>query len=455
MLSKRRVSIVEGSFVGGGTRPVAVNLSMRMLAYGLVFVRLIVPAAGGHTAAVLPSGILVVETLEASTPLHVAAASPSTPWGWIVYVVGALAVAVSMVVASLRERAQLRRSEDGVGMDDAPVAIHATAGPCVVGVMRPRVLVPTWFERLPVHVQRCVLAHERAHVRGRDPWIVAAVRGALVLAWPILPCWLAARRIRALLEVRADAGAVAHEGLDPHDYARALVGLASLGVPTPMPSLSSFRALAERVVAVRTMARGSRSLGVLLFAAAGAATACSAREVMPSLEVTLSAEQAAAASAEGEAKPADLVRLESSDVVEVETPPLAWGTPATIASLEAAARRFAERYPDTPVKVRDISRRRGGFVPPHRTHREGREVDIDWPVDPDGELAASQAWSLLEALLASGNIERVTVDPGVCNPLREAGRHEGASDELLASLDAGCSEEPGTGSRHVHVRFAK
>jgi len=55
----------------------------------------------------------------------------------------------------------------------------------------------------------------------------------------------------------------------------------------------------------------------------------------------------------------------------------AWGRPATIQCIRDSGRRWAEEHPDRPrIGVGDISRRLGGRFLPHRSHRDGRDVDL-------------------------------------------------------------------------------
>lgn len=428
-----------------------VSPRVRVFAYGLVFVRLLLPAEADRSTAVIPVEVVAVEAIaETSAPVARQAQRAELPWARIAYGIGAVLVAGGFALSAWRERRVLASSRAERSADGGTVHVHAEVGPAVIGVLRPRVVVPRSFEALPLAVRRSVLAHERAHIRGGDPWISLGLRIALVLAWPIVPCWLAARRIRALLEIRADARAVRDAGLEPTAFGRALVGLTQVGAGRWQPSLSGYRALAERVQALRQPVAASRWRTAGLCTVAAFGVACSVQAVAPTIEVTLEP-------TEDPAPPEDeaFVQLRGSAQIKVRQPSIAWGTTSTIASIEAAALRYAERFPGSPIVVSDISARRGGHLAPHRTHREGREVDIWWPTDGDGAFAADQAWALLQAVLVGGNVEQVGIDPSLRSALRDAAERDGASAEQLATLEP---VEPGPrvgGVRHLHVRFAR
>jgi len=61
-----------------------------------------------------------------------------------------------------------------------------------------------------------------------------------------------------------------------------------------------------------------------------------------------------------------------------------FGTPATIAMLTEAAQEFHGLRPDLRVGIGDISLRDGGPMPPHTSHRSGRNIDLR-PLRTDGK----------------------------------------------------------------------
>ncbi|MBN1591010.1 MAG: M56 family metallopeptidase [Pirellulales bacterium] len=103
------------------------------------------------------------------------------------------------------------------------------SGAVAMGVLRPAILLPQhWTESpslssstIPKDLQ-AVLAHEWAHIRHRDLWLLALGRVVLVLlfAHPLL--WWLRRAIREDQELRADAVAA---GESRHSYAQTLLDL--------------------------------------------------------------------------------------------------------------------------------------------------------------------------------------------------------------------------------------
>ena len=95
----------------------------------------------------------------------------------------------------------------------------------------------------------------------------------------------------------------------------------------------------------------------------------------------------------------------------------AWGTPETVAALRRAAQEVATLHPGrTELVVTDISRREGGHLRPHRTHQNGRDVDVlvyrRGPKKSD-ELDLERLWTLLSVLRREGLVEVILLDRGV------------------------------------------
>lgn len=109
-------------------------------------------------------------------------------------------------------------------------------------------------------------------------------------------------------------------------------------------------------------------------------------------------------------------------------PDHSWGTPALVATLEAAANRMALLYPDVdPLLIGDLSTSRGGPLPPHKYHFDGRSADVGlygwvgekediyrqgngFPPVPPSKLDLERTWTLIESLLDTGNVEHILLD---------------------------------------------
>jgi len=166
-----------------------------------------------------------------------------------------------------------------------PVMQHDELGPMVVGLVAPRIVLPR--QLLAPGEERtlsCVVRHEAAHVRRRDPWLSLALELLAVVAWPVVPLWVATARVRQLVELACDEAAL--HGADANErrrYGHALLDMAgwrSLAVaPLGAGELgfgSTLRARIEALAPQRPWPRAAQGVmlvaaTVTLFAACGSA----------------------------------------------------------------------------------------------------------------------------------------------------------------------------------------
>lgn len=177
--------------------------------------------------------------------------------------------------------------------------------------------------------------------------------------------------------------------------------------------------------------------------------------------------------------PYDLVQLPPSDFWVEFRPEHAWGTPVMVRVLEHAATQLALRYPDSPpLLVGDIAKESGGDLPPHRTHGDGRSADIGlfgwagtvedlhggFPRLAPAQLDVERTWAVIEALLATNEVEHILLDQGhidrITTWLAETGRK--TPDEIariFPSLDTpglwartGIVRHAADHAEHLHVR---
>lgn len=186
--------------------------SLRIALYAPVALRVLVPLSWSLHVAHLPRAVVIV-------PLQVLSASsttgdPGSRWN------AALGVVYLAVVAVLAARAFARRRRLARALASArpvrgidapcPVLAHRDRGPMVVGVLAPRIVLPeAMLGNASAATLSCILGHESAHVRRGDPWLAAAIEGMLVVTWPVLPLWVAAARVRHLVELACDEAALA------------------------------------------------------------------------------------------------------------------------------------------------------------------------------------------------------------------------------------------------------
>lgn len=111
----------------------------------------------------------------------------------------------------------------GVALSDA------VAGPMVVGLFAPRILVPPHLaSTLSPPALRDLLLHEAAHVQRRDLWVTALQRTVLAVYW-WSPCLrMLGNRLELAREMACDARA-AHRSSSGRDYADSLLrGIAGM-----------------------------------------------------------------------------------------------------------------------------------------------------------------------------------------------------------------------------------
>jgi len=101
----------------------------------------------------------------------------------------------------------------------------AVAAPVTIGTLAPRILLPSLWTSWPAWQLDAVLAHERAHLRRRDPIVrlVAHVNRCLFWFHPV--AWWLDREIRSAAEQACDDEAVSATGR-PRQYAETLLDVA-------------------------------------------------------------------------------------------------------------------------------------------------------------------------------------------------------------------------------------
>lgn len=102
------------------------------------------------------------------------------------------------------------------------VLVSPDMGPAVLGVWRPRVVLPSWALSLGRRSLEVILLHEREHVEGRDTWLIhAGLLGVALMPWnPAI--WWQLRRLRLAMEVDCDDRVLAR-GVAPKQYGSVLL----------------------------------------------------------------------------------------------------------------------------------------------------------------------------------------------------------------------------------------
>ena len=111
------------------------------------------------------------------------------------------------------------------------------------------------------------------------------------------------------------------------------------------------------------------------------------------------------------------------DLFFVFQPYRSFGTPSLVRALVEASGQVAKQFPDAdPIFIGDLSTYRGGALPPHRWHHDGRSADIglfahqgrqpQHGFEPvwSPQLDVEKTWALIDALLATGKVEHILLD---------------------------------------------
>jgi len=124
------------------------------------------------------------------------------------------------------------------------VYVADNVGPAVVGLLRSRIVVPSWILTAPEARQNAVIAHEQSHLEAGDPLMLTIALGLLVLMPWNLPLWWQLRRLRRAIEVDCDSR-VLRRGIDRKSYGETLLDVGArqsgyIGSVAAMSESSSF-----------------------------------------------------------------------------------------------------------------------------------------------------------------------------------------------------------------------
>ncbi len=167
-------------------------------------------------AAIAASAILPLAWLPG-----VLAAMPATQsqlkLGWFVLSSGMLLLLVLRSVWLLSHQRRWQKTS----LLGTPVYLSGGIGPCVAGLLRPRIVMPVWLQLIPPRQQALLLAHAQCRLAARDPELLALAYALIVLMPWNLPLWWQLHRLRFAIEVDCDARMLAH-GHALRDYATVL-----------------------------------------------------------------------------------------------------------------------------------------------------------------------------------------------------------------------------------------
>lgn len=199
-----------------------------------------------------------------------------------VWIAASAAIALGLLASGavvMRRKRHWRSAQ----MSGTEVLVAPDTGPAVVGLLRPRIVVPAWLTEADPTRQDLVIAHEQAHLDAFDPQLLSVALGLLILMPWNLPLWWQLHRLRRAIEVDCDARVLRHQR-NPADYGATLLAVgqrqsAYLGVAAAMSESASF--LEQRIrIMLKRPAPWNRSAAAAL-ACLSLVTAAIASQVMP------------------------------------------------------------------------------------------------------------------------------------------------------------------------------
>ncbi|NOJ96085.1 LysM peptidoglycan-binding domain-containing protein [Corallococcus coralloides] len=151
----------------------------------------------------------------------------------------------------------------------------------------------------------------------------------------------------------------------------------------------------------------------------------------------------------------------------VVSPDIAYGTQETVDYVVAAIRAVRAQYPNVPpLRVNRLSTKDGGYLRPHKSHQNGRDVDFGFyyptaePVrerERERYIDVAMNWALVRSLVVNTDVQMILVDKRVMKVLYDYALSIGEDKVWLDSLfNAGFNSLIKHARRHrdhFHVRF--
>lgn len=105
---------------------------------------------------------------------------------------------------------------------------------------------------------------------------------------------------------------------------------------------------------------------------------------------------------------------------KVIVPESCWTTTETADAIIGAATQLREWFPEgAPVRVGQVSGPEGGFLPPHLTHQNGRDIDVGlfYPgpepyrvIEREKVMDVPMNWGFVKAILMHGDVQHILLD---------------------------------------------
>ena len=156
------------------------------------------------------------------------------------------------------------------------------------------------------------------------------------------------------------------------------------------------------------------------------------------------------------------VQLSASKDIYIKRPKLAFGTKKTVSLIESVVRSYKRRHGGGPkVVVGDISKRGGGQLHPHLSHRRGVDIDVGYVLKGaaanrtrfrgvnKSNLDLARTWGLVKAFIDTDAVVYIFMDYALQKQLYDYALSQGSSKD---ELDALFQYPRGRGRSHGIIR---
>jgi len=163
------------------------------------------------------------------------------------------------------------------------------------------------------------------------------------------------------------------------------------------------------------------------------------------------------------------VFLGKDDAWELVAPDMAYGTAETVDYLKTITHMVKQQFPMTaPLRINHIGKKEGGYLRPHKSHQNGRDVDIGLIYKNNQNPGAGRRvnriphmdmgpnWAFVRATMTLSDVQMLLVDKKIQVALYDYAVAIGEDKAWLDTLffSAGAPIQHARGHRdHFHVRF--
>lgn len=222
------------ALIGGRTvtqQLIAPHATLSLTGFNIVATGPTTPTASTSFVLAALHNVMSAPRTAAAYVSHLAGPTPNISLAILWLVMSGVMLALIFVVYSRVRRA--RQQWTLADFAGHRVRVAPDAGPAVVGIFRPEIVVPQWMLNGHPDDSQLIVMHEMEHRSAHDPVLLAAMWG-LVALFPWHPgAWYCLARVRLAIEIDCDARVVG-KGASLRNYAQLLVNQARARIGAPM-----------------------------------------------------------------------------------------------------------------------------------------------------------------------------------------------------------------------------